>query len=73
MKNAIIIVLAIALYFTAQTSANKLTEFEIYTEDNIYYFDGLRMTNEADEKVKIFSSTAELREFISDLTADNLY
>ena len=73
MKNSIIIILVLALYFTLQNSANKLTKFEIYTVDNIYYFDGLKVTNEADSKTKTFESAGELTEYISDLTADNLY
>lgn len=45
------------------------TDLEIYTKDNIYYIEGLTVTNEADASEKTFKTKEELKEYISNITA----
>ena len=48
------------------------TDLEIYTEDNIYYINGLIVTNESDDEVLVFDSKKELKDYISKITVKSL-
>lgn len=47
------------------------TDLEIYTVDNIYFVEGLRVSNEANDKVIYFTNKSELREYIGEISAKN--
>lgn len=47
------------------------TDLEIYTVDNIYFVEGLRVSNEANDKVIYFTNKSELREYIGQISAKN--
>jgi hypothetical protein len=46
-------------------------DLEIYTPENIYYIEGLTVTNESNSETFTFKTKTELKEFISDRTADD--
>ena len=48
------------------------TDLEIYTEDNIYYINGLIVTNESDDEVLVFDNKKELKDYISKITVKSL-
>lgn len=48
------------------------TDLEIYTKDNIYYIEGLKVTNENGDEVLIFGNKKELKEYISKLTINSI-
>jgi len=48
-----------------------LTDIEIYTPENIYYINGLTVTNENDGQTLEFKDKESLKEYISDKTADD--
>lgn len=48
------------------------TDLEIYTSDNIYYIDGLKVTNEVNEDILIFANRASLKQYISTVTVESL-
>lgn len=67
-----IIVLAIGYYTAFILDCGKeyhKLKLEIYTPENIYYINGLEVTNEADEEVITFSSMEGLKNYISTITA----
>lgn len=47
------------------------TSLEIYTLENIYYIDGLDVTNENDAYKYTFDNVEELKAYISDKTAND--
>lgn len=47
------------------------TDLEIYTLENIYYIDGLTVTNESNDKVLEFETQQELFDFISITTVQD--
>jgi hypothetical protein len=47
------------------------TDLEIYTVDNIYFVEGLRVSNEANDKVIHFTNKSELKEYIGEISAKN--
>jgi hypothetical protein len=64
----VVIFLCIVFYWAGKE--NNKTDLEIYTKDNIYYIRGLTVSNEVDATVITFSSGEELKEYISNLTAN---
>jgi len=57
--------------FLTRLKHEKPRVIEIYTPLNIYYITGLKVENEANKKVIIFESHAELKEYISSTTAED--
>lgn len=47
----------------------QATDLEVYTPMNIYYINGLTVTNEVDESVMIFKDKYDLKLWLSDITA----
>lgn len=45
------------------------TDLEIYTVDNIYFVEGLKVSNEANDKVIYFTNKSELKEYIGEISA----
>jgi len=50
-------------------SYNPRTDLEIYTQDNIYYINGLTVTNEQSDESITFSDMESLKIYISDVTS----
>lgn len=46
-------------------------DLEIYTLENIYYIDGLKVSNENNDKVLIFETQQELFDYISITTVQD--
>ena len=44
---------------------------EIYTPENIYYINGLTVTNEVNEETKTFETPEDLNIYISNVTAND--
>ncbi len=63
-----ILVLSIAIYSTKKSSF----DLEIYTDQNIYYVNGLTVTNESDDTTLIFNTAKELKNYISYKTANDI-
>lgn len=73
MKKSILLSIScFAVGFLASQYSQDRTELEIYTSDNIYYLNGLTVTNEADEETLNFNSKEGLKTFISDITANDV-
>jgi len=71
MKTKIIGTVFISLLVGAIVGAKCMqTDLEIYTNDNIYFIDGLTVENEANTTILHFSSKAELKEYIGTITAN---
>lgn len=47
------------------------TNLEIYTLENIYYINGLTVTDEGENPPIRFNTQAELKEYISDITVSD--
>lgn len=63
--------IALSIYITHYNSYDE--KLEIYTVEDIYYFDGLYMTCELSSKKIYFKSFEERNEFISNRTSsDNI-
>lgn len=45
------------------------TDLEIYTVDNIHFVEGLKVSNEANDKVIHFTNKRELKEYIGEISA----
>ena len=73
MKSTYILLLGmIAGLIIGQIADNKSDdELEIYTLENIYYLNGLTVTNESTSEVLEFKNKTELKEYISKITADD--
>lgn len=63
--------LAIAL-IVILSSLNPKTELEIYTDRNIYYINGLEVTDEANDEILYFNSMEALKKWLSDKTAEDV-
>lgn len=48
------------------------TDLEIYTTENIYYINGLSVTNEVGNEIKTFKNKAELKAYISEITSGDV-
>ena len=71
-KNLIMPIVAFAIgFYVAYLTMPRPPKLEIYTQDNIYFLDGLKVTNEANDVILIFENNNDLEIFISDLTAQN--
>lgn len=78
--DSIIILLMISAIFVCVAMATTIyntpgtdnTDLEIYTTDNIYFIHGLTVTNDMDRTVLNFESRADLKEYISTVTADDV-
>lgn len=64
---AFIVTYLCKLSFDAGAYSAK-TELEIYTLENIYYINGLEVTNESNDHVVTFNSMKALKEYVSDIT-----
>lgn len=73
MKNAVTVVLVIlfssvVFYLFCAKIRQEKTDLEIYTKDNIYYINGLQVTNEVSNDTLNFDNQNQLKEYISNLT-----
>lgn len=50
----------------------EVTNLEIYTSNNIYYINGLTVTNEVNNDTLTFNDMRSLKNYISDITANNI-
>lgn len=55
--------------FFRSKSTNKY-DLEIYTVSNIYYINGLTVTNEVNDDILIFKDMENLKEYISNVTSE---
>lgn len=69
----ICILLAILIIVPSPNTANTLEipTLEIYTPNNIYYIDELRVTNENNNIVLYFENTTQLYNYITEITAND--
>lgn len=71
-KNFILPIVMFAIgFYVAYLTMPRPPKLEIYTQDNIYFLDGLEVTNEANDTILIFENNSDLEEFIGELTAQN--
>lgn len=54
------------------SSLNPKTELEIYIDRNIYYINGLEVTDEANDEILYFNSMEALKKWLSDKTAEDV-
>jgi len=47
------------------------TEFEIYTLENIYYIEGLKVANESNETLYTFGDTNSLKNYLIQVTTED--
>lgn len=66
----ILIITAIALLATS--CKREVTNLEIYTSRNIYYINGLTVTNEVNNDTLTFKNMASLRNYIGNITANEI-
>lgn len=66
----LLIVLMLALII-GQFLTDK-TDLEIYTNDDIYYIDGLTVTRENSPEGYIFTTKEDMKIFFAELTANNV-
>lgn len=69
----ICILLVILIIVPSPNTANTLEipTLEIYTPNNIYYIDELRVTNENNNIVLYFENTTQLYNYITEITAND--
>lgn len=67
MKRILIIT---AMFVTS--CKREVTNLEIYTSNNIYYINGLTVTNEVNNDTLTFNDMRSLKNYISDITANNI-
>ena len=65
-------ILALLVCILIEFNLGPKTDLEIYTQDDIYYINGLEVTTEATGEVIFFGCNQELKHFIADLTANNV-
>lgn len=70
MKTVITITITAILTILLTKIVIKEPTLEIYTYSNIYYLDGLTLTNESNNEMFTFSNKAEAYNYIAQLTAD---
>jgi hypothetical protein len=61
----------ISFSFEREEQRGEPIDLEIYTPENIYYINGFTVTNENDGETLKFENAGQLKEFISDRTADD--
>jgi len=71
-RNLILPIIAFIIgFYVANLTTTRAPKLEIYTQDNIYFLDGLEVTNEANDTILIFEKNSDLEEFIGELTAES--
>jgi hypothetical protein len=68
----VVALLAYTFLVIQLTEAQTKTDLEIYTQDDIYYIDGLTVTRENSNDGYIFITQQDLKLFISDLTYNDI-
>lgn len=66
----LLIITAIAMFVTS--CKREVTNLEIYTSNNIYYINGLTVTNEVNNDTLTFNNMRSLKNYISDITANDI-
>ena len=72
-KENIILIIAITLISLGVNGITKKyhrTDIEIYTNTNIYYIEGLKVSNENNDQIYIFNDKQSLKEYIGTVTAE---
>lgn len=72
MKNLSYLIVIIITILIILNYNERSADLEIYTKENIYYIQGLKVTNEANDQVLIFNDKESLKNYISDVTAKDL-
>ena len=68
----VVALLAYTFLIIQLTEAQTKTDLEIYTQDDIYYIDGLTVTRENSNDGYIFITQQDMKSFISDLTYNDI-
>ena len=66
-------IMALLVYTLIVVNLVPETDLEIYTQDDIYYIDGLTITRENSNEGYIFTTPEDMKLFIADLTASNVH
>lgn len=71
LKYTLLIILSAIMFAQGYLLNTSKTDLEIYTNENIYYVNGLTVTNEGNAERLVFENKEQLKEYISHMTVED--